>query len=200
MIVQQINFYQDRFREKRLWISSAQVAAGLLVVIAAAAIWSFLLKSELSQLEQRNREVKADRDRVSAELIVVNANLAGLLEDNQLDRRIEGIVRQISARKKVLNFVEANRFGSGQGFSGYLVALSNLQVDDIWLNQIRLADNFVQIKGSALDAAEVPGYFDRFSDEQIFHGNRFDLFQLSRARDSDWKVDFEIATSGGLDE
>ncbi len=100
----------------------------------------------------------------------------------------------------MLNFVDANRFGSGEGFSNYLVALSNLHVDDIWLNQIRLTENFVQIKGSALNATEVPGYFDSFSDEQIFQGNRFDLFQLSRAKDSDWKVDFEIATSGDFDE
>ena len=200
MIVQQINLFQDRFKEKRLPISAVQVAAALLVVIAAAAIWSFLLHSELDQAKQRDRVLKAEQNSLTAELAVTNARLAKLLEDKRLDREIETYSGQISARKKILNFVEANQFGSGQGFSNYLVALSNLHVDDIWLNQIRFAEDFVQIKGSALNAAEVPGYFDRFSSEEIFQGNRFDLFQLSRSKDSQWKVDFEIATSSGFDE
>jgi hypothetical protein len=200
VIVQQINLYQDRFKEKRLWISSAQVAAALLVVIAAGAIWSFLLHTGFERARLDNLEIKANRDRMTAELAVANGELSKLLEDNRLDREIETTLGQISARKKVLKFVDANRFGSGQGFSSYLVALSNLHVDDIWLTGIRFAENFVQIKGSALNAAEVPGYFDRFSDEDIFQGNRFDLFQLSRATDSDWKVDFEIATSDSFDE
>jgi hypothetical protein len=200
VIVQQINLYQDRFRAKRVWISAAQVAAALLVVIAAGSIWSFLLHTEFEQARLDNLKIKADRDRITAELLVVNGKLAKLLEDHRLDRKIESTSRQISARKKVLKFVDANRFGSGQGFSSYLVALSNLHVDDIWLTRIRFAENFVQIKGSALKAAEVTGYFDRFSGEDVFKGNRFDLFQLNRASDSDWKVDFEIATNGDFDE
>jgi hypothetical protein len=200
VIVQQINLYQDRFKVKRVWISAAQVAAALLVVIAAGSIWSFLLHTEFEQARLDNLKIKADRDRITAELLVVNGELAKLLEDHRLDRKIESTSRQISARKKVLKFVDANRFGSGQGFSSYLVALSNLHVDDIWLTRIRFAENFVQIKGSALKAAEVTGYFDRFSGEDVFKGNRFDLFQLNRASDSDWKVDFEIATSGDFDE
>jgi len=200
VIVQKINLYQDRFREKRLWISAVQVAATLFVMISVGAIWSFLLQIESEHAHLGNLEIKANRDRMTAELAIANTELARLLEDNQLDRKIETTSRQISARKKVLKFVDANRFGSGQGFSSYLVALSNLHVDDIWLTRIQVAENYVQIKGSALNATEVPGYFDRFSEEDIFQGNSFDLFQLSRASTSDWKVDFEIATSGELDE
>ncbi len=200
MIVQQVNLYQDRFREKRLWISAAQVATVTLIVVVGIAIWSFLLHSELQQAQQRNLVITADRDRMSAELSAANTELARLLEDSRIDIEIEDAARQISARKKVLNFVDANRFGSGEGFSGYLVALSNLQVDDVWLSQIHLAENFMQIKGSSLSAEQVPGYFERFSDEAVFRGNRFDLFELNRDLKHNWKIDFKIATREGGDE
>jgi len=200
VIVQQINLYQDRFREKRLWISAAQVAAAVLIVFAAIAIWSFLLDRDLRQAQQRNLAIKAERDQMTEELAAANTELARLLKDSRIDIEIEDAARQISARKKVLNFVDANRFGSGEGFSSYLVALSNLQADEVWLNQIRLAENFVQIKGSSLSAEQVPGYFDRFSEEEVFRGNRFDLFELNRDRNSEWKVDFEIATREVIDE
>ncbi len=194
MIDQQINLYQDRFHEKRLWVSATQTTGALLALVAVIGIASFLLHSELRSAELRNEQVKAERARMADELAAVNAELTGLLEDTRLDFQIESTARQISARKKVLNFVDANRFGSGQGFSDYLVALSRLHVDDIWLSRIRLAENFVQIEGSSLDAGRVPAYFDRFSDETIFEGSRFDLFELRRDPDFDWKVDFEIAT------
>lgn len=200
MIVQQVNLYQDRFREKRLWISAAQVATVTLLLLVGIAVWSFLLHSEFQQAQQRNLAIKADRDRMTAELSAANAELARLLKDSRIDTEIEDAARQISARKRVLNFVDANRFGSGEGFSSYLVALSRLQVDDVWLSQIRLAEDFMQIEGSSLSAEQVPGYFERFGDEEIFRGNRFDQFELNRDLKNDWKVDFKIATRERGDE
>ncbi len=200
MIDQQINLYDDRFREKRLWISAAQVASAVLILIVAGAAWSYLLHAELESARQQQSRLKAERDRLTADLTVVNAELSRLLQDTSLDEEINSTARRISAREKVLSFVDANRFGSGEGFSTYLVALSNLHVDDIWLNRIELGDNFVRIEGSSLSAEIVPPYFDRFGEESVFEGNRFDLFRLSRPPDSDWKVDFVIATSESLNE
>ncbi len=196
MIPQRINLYQERFHHKRLWVSANQVAVAAALLLAVAVGWSFLLIYQLDAAAERRLAIEVDRQRLSAELAVANAELAQLLGDDRIVRQIEYTARQISARKKILNFVNDNRFGSGQGFSSYLVALSRLHVDDIWLSQIRFGQNFVQIKGSALDAERVPGYFDRFSEEPVFVGNRFDLFRVSRDRDHEWKVDFEIATRG----
>ena len=200
MIVQQINLYQERFHEKLLWVSAGQAVAALTLAIAVIAIWSFILQSQLTQAKQDSLLIVADRDRLTAELLAANNELTSMLKDTRLDRVIETTARKISARKQVLHFVDGNQFGSGQGFSDYLVALSRLHVDNIWLNQIRLGDDFVQIQGSALDAAEIPPYFARFSDQVVFQGGRFDLFQLQRDKEADWKVDFEIATRGSASE
>ena len=193
---QQINLYQERFHHKRLWMSANQVAAAAALLLLVTAGWSFLLSYQLDAAAERRLAIEADRARLSTELAAANAELARLLEDDRIVRRIENTARQISARKKILDFVNDNRFGSGQGFSDYLVALARLHVDDIWLSRIRFGQNFVGLEGSALDAERVPGYFDRFSEEPVFVGNRFDLFRVSRDREHDWKVDFEIATRG----
>ena len=200
MITQQINLYQERFHEKLLWVSAGQTAAALLLVIGIISIWSFVLVSELEQARQDSLSIVAERDRLTEELQAANNELTGLLKDTRLDRDIENTARKISARKQVLHFVDGNQFGSGRGFSDYLVALSRLHVDSIWLNQIRLGDDFVQIRGSALDASDISPYFARFSGQAAFHGGHFDLFQLQRDKDAEWKVDFEIATRGSVGE
>ena len=200
MIVQQINLYQERFHEKLLWVSAGQAVAALMLAIAVIAIWSYILQSQLTQAKQDSLLIVTDRDRLTAELQAANNELNSLLKDTRLDRDIETTARKISARKQVLHFVDGNQFGSGQGFSDYLVALSRLHVDSIWLSQIRLGENFVQIRGSALDASAIPPYFARFSDQLVFQGGRFDLFQLQRDKKASWKVDFEIATEGNASE
>jgi hypothetical protein len=197
---QRINLYQERFHEKRQWLTAGQAAALLLLALVVVSGWSYLLESRLSTVQQRGREIMAQREQLTAELQAANSELSRMLEDTRLDREIETTARKISARKQVINFVDGNQFGSGQGFSAYLVALSNLQTENIWLSRVHLADGFVQITGSALEASDIPVYFTRFGNEPVFRGDQFDLFQLQRDKDNDWKVDFEIATSGDAHE
>lgn len=199
MIGQQINLYQDRFRSKRLWVSAGQVVLLLMACAIVMASWSAFLLVKLDKVNQQARLVNADKEQLAGELKVLNAELEKLLEDKSLDLQVSTIAGEISARKRILNFADFNQFGSGLGFSAYFVALSNLHEDEIWLNEIKIGPSFVGIKGSSLKAEKVPPYFDRFSEEAIFKGKRFDVFELNRNADSLWKVDFVISTKGGSD-
>jgi len=144
--------------------------------------------------------VKASRLKLTNELNMTSAELTNLLADSRIDEKISSVSKAVSARKKILVFVSANQFGSGQGFSSYLAALSELHVDDVWLDEISLAENYVKIRGSALNAELVPEYFGRFGEQAIFKGNRFNVFNVTRKQDTDWKVDFEIATDETINE
>ncbi|MCP4490784.1 MAG: hypothetical protein GY820_26245 [Gammaproteobacteria bacterium] len=200
MIEQRINLYQERFRKKRLVLSAAQLASMVVLSLITITIWSQLLQTDLDDAIAFNAALKARQSGIADELNAANAELTRLLADNRMDQQITGVSREISARRRILSFVDANQFGAGRGFSSYLVSLSRLHVDNLWLDEINLTENYVRIHGSALDAALVPTYFDRFSEEAAFKGNRFDLFQLERLPATDWKVDFEIATSEALHE
>lgn len=200
MIIQQVNLYQDRFREQKLLFSARQLFAVMLILMVGGVIASYFIESNLENAKRENFAVKQNQKKIADELNAANAELAELLADKRMDQEIAGISREVNARKKVLAFVSANQFGSGQGFSSYLTALSDLHVDNVWLDEISLAENYLKIRGSALSADLVPVYFDRFSEETVFQGNRFNIFQLDRKQDTDWKVDFEIATNETLDE
>lgn len=200
MIDQQINLYQERFREKRLLLSAKQFASLLVIMLMGIGGWSSLLQTELDHASQQNLAIKANQEKIIDELNSASAELARLLADSRIDQKIAGLSREISARKKVLSFVDVNQFGSGQGFSSYLVALSSLDVSNVWLDEIVLGENYVRLRGSALSADLIPEYFNRFSEEASFQGNRFHIFQINRNNASAWKVDFEIATEEKIDE
>jgi len=200
VIQQQINLYDERFKEKKLLFSAAQVASVILVLLLGMGGWSYMIQASLAQAKQENLAVKANRLKLTNELNMASAELTKLLADSHIEEEILGVSREVNARKKVLAFVDANQFGSGQGFSSYLVALSELHVDNVWLDQISLAENYVKIRGSALRAELVPEYFGRFGEQAIFHGSRFNIFKVSRKKDTEWKVDFEIATDETINE
>jgi len=200
VISQQVNLYQDQFHEKKLYFSAQQIIFLLVALLLGGASGSYFIQTSLNLARQDNYLIKQSQNKITAELNAAHAELAMLLADKRMDQEITGLSREVSARKKVLAFVSANQFGSGQGFSSYLLALSKLHVDNVWLNEISLADNFLKIRGSALSADLVPLYFGQFSQESVFQGNRFNIFQLDRDEATDWKVDFEIATEESLDE
>ena len=200
MIHQQINLYDERFREKKILLSAAQAASVFLILLLGVGGWSYFIQTNLDQARQENLIIKASRQNLVNELNAASAELARLLADSRIDAKITDVSREIGARKKVLAFVSANQFGSGQGFSSYLVALSELHVENVWLDEISLAENYIKIRGCALSAELIPEYFGRFSEQSIFRGNRFNIFKVDRKQETDWKVDFEIATNGTLDE
>jgi len=200
VIHQQINLYDERFKEKKLLFSAAQMGSVLLVLLLGMGGWSYLIQTNLDRAKQENLMVKTSRQNLINELNLASAELTKLLADSRVDTEILDVSRAVNARKKVLAFVSSNQFGSGQGFSSYLLALSELHVDNVWLDEISLAENYVKIRGSALYAELVPEYFGRFGEQTIFQGSRFNIFKVNRNEDSNWKVDFEIATDEAINE
>ena len=200
MIEQQINLYQDQFRDKKTLISAGQLGVLLVLVVIGMAVYSLLIHNDLEDAREFNQVLKERQVSIADELNSANAEMAKLLADTRMDEQISGISREISARRRVLNFVDANQFGSGEGFSPYLVSLSNLHMNNVWLDEIRFAENYIRLHGSALDAELVPEYFDQFGGEAVFVGRRFEVFQLERDANTDWKVDFEIASREVINE
>lgn len=200
MIEQKINLFQDRFRPKRQYLTAAQIALLVVIAILGMVGYSINLNTEMDQATSVSLALRQQQQSVAQDLAVAKATLAKLLADSDFDTQISAVSREIRARKEVIDFVNENRFGSNQGFSRYLVSLSKLHMENVWLNEIKLSGNYVRIQGSSLSEELVPGYFDQFSKESVFAGNRFDVFRLQRDDKTSWKVDFEIASKEALND
>lgn len=200
MIRQEINLYQERFQEKKLLFS----ALNCLLMLGIAAIFlvfsAFQYQSMLAAAEQRQQQLEAERDTADQRLKEVQVELQRLLADNSLDLEIEQVNREIRVRKRMIRFVDENRFGSGEGFSGQLFALAEIGQDDLWLNEIELSSGYVKLSGSALNEQSVPAYFNQFRQRALFAGRVFDVFELGRSEDRDWKIDFVIASRASRNE
>jgi hypothetical protein len=142
-----------------------------------------------------NEEYLLQRQQAKQQMEVLNKQLQKLLSENELDQQINRVSHEVEIRHKLIEFVDNNQFGSGQGFSEQLAGLSEVATEGVWLNNIYLSDEFVRLAGSSLQEEKVPEYFNQFRDRSTFNGKVFDIFELQRQQNRTWKVDFVIAST-----
>ena len=200
MIVQEINLYQDRFREKKQLLNATNSLVFFGVVILVLIVSSFLFANMNAEQALRLENNKQQKQLFSQRLQQQKDELDRLLAESQVDQQIAQISKDIKVRKRMIDFVNNNQFGSGDGFSEKLAELAKLSGNDLWLNQILLAGDFIKISGSALQAEKVPEYFSRFQARELFQGQAFDVFEMGRDEQRDWKMDFVIASRAASDE
>lgn len=200
MIVQEINLYQERFKEKTLLLSAAHMVIISGIAVLLLVLSSYWYSSDFSQAETQHQNYLQQKQQSTQQLETLRKKLESLLADSRIDRQLTKISRDISVRKRMVDFVAKNQFGSGEGFSENLGVLSEFKIDDVWLNEISIADDYIKLSGSALHAEDVPEYFNQFQNRELFNGRVFDVFELDRAQDRDWKVDFIIASRALTDE
>jgi hypothetical protein len=200
VILQEINLYQERFKPKLTLLSSAHMLmlCGLFVLILVSL--SYWLSDRHSQIEQSNRVLSEDKERLTQLLATERKRLESLLASSQIDEQIARVSADILIRKRVIEFVDKNQFGAGEGFSKKLTALSEVSVTNVWLNEIFLSERQIKLSGSALKAESVPQYFNLFRQRKLFSGQTFEIFELDRKKDQDWKLDFLIASGAGANE
>lgn len=200
MINQQINLFQDRFKEKKLLLSavhSMMAFAGLLILLMISSYFYADMKQQQLARHERNlqqKEISGQR------LEKLKAELQKLMADNQVDRQIASVSRDIKVRKRMIDFVDNNQFGSGEGFSDSLATLAQLSSGDLWLNEITLSSDYIKLAGSTLKAESVPEYFNQFQNRELFLGHVFDVFELGRDPQREWKLDFVIASRAVINE
>jgi hypothetical protein len=200
MIVQEINLYQDRFKEKKLLLSAQHSLILLAVVLLVLMISSYFYTDMTQQKQLRYEQNLLQKKQSTQRMESLKAKLQELLANDRFDNKIAQVSKDIKVRKRIIDFVDNNQFGSGKGFSQDLGALAELSAKDLWLNQISLANGYVKISGSALIAQSVPEYFNQFQSRDLFEGYVFDVFELGRDVSRDWKVDFVIASRAVRDE
>ncbi len=200
MLNQSINLLDERFQPKKVPLSVNQmwlILAGSLLVLLFSSLW---INTQYEQAFHQNEQHIAEKQQVTQQLELLKAKLEKLLADNQVDNQINQVSREINVRKQMIDFVANNQLGSGEGFSENLVGLSAIQIDNVWLDEISLADDFIKLSGSSLQAEKVPVYFNAFREESLFNGQSFDIFELQRDPNRDWKVDFVIASRASANE
>jgi hypothetical protein len=198
---QQINLYQERFHIRKAEAPGPYVwgALGvfiLLVVIAAYTHWQGAkLDRELERVSALYQERQQEMDQVQLAL-----QQRG--KDPVLAKQVVELEKELSRQQKTLEYFE----GSGQdankrGFSEYLEALSSIDRDEIWLEQIDIQSGGMKVtlQGRTLDPRQVPIYLQDLGAYPAYTNKSFSSFILLQEEDSTKVHRFMVSSEPGAE-
>lgn len=194
MANQQINLYQDLFREQQLPVSARQVSRALPgLIVLLALVSGFVqwqqqgLDAELAEREQRKAELEH-------QVATLREKLAAREGDQQLQQAVEALNKELAVKQQILQALSGKRFGNTEGFEAHLTGLARQRIDGLWLTELALRQGGTRLdmQGRSLKPEYVPNYLQKLSAEAIFAGTEFDNFSIRRNADQPRQLDFQL--------
>lgn len=172
---QQINLYQEQFREKPVTLPARQmamIAGGLLavmVVVSGGMGWMN------HQAGQRHVELSGRTEALKLANDQLQARLTGQAVEPALAAGVEDAARQLQARQKIMQWMEKSQENLAVPFSALLEGLSRQHVQGLWLTYIAIENGGqgLHLQGSSLDPKLIPDFLGRLKSETAYEGREF---------------------------
>jgi hypothetical protein len=184
-MTQYVNLYDADLRRGEQPVSALQAGAALglaiVAMLAAAGVTGFQsgrLARESAELESN---LAAQREQVAA----LGKEIAERKADPVLAGELAAAEAKLATRHQVIALLDGGTLGNTKGFADHLRAFSRQTLPGIWLTgfDIGAGGTEMAICGRALEAALLPRYVLRLSDEAVFRGRSFAALKMDAAED-----------------
>lgn len=184
---QQINLASPQLLKTRYAFGLREMAMGLGLILAGTLGWAGYLYYQASVLETRAGQQEALQAQAQQELDKLSA-AANRAVSPLLTERIKTTQAQVTQRKALLAAINGTIENTSVGFASHLRALALSNTEGVWLNGFTLSPEYVELKGSVLNAGLLTTYIDRLGKQLPFAGIKFSGMNAVQAQTSDNKV------------
>ena len=180
---QQINLASPQLLKTRYALGLREMAIGLGLVLAGTLGWAGYLHYQASVLETRAGQQEALQAQAQQKLDTLSA-AANRAISPLLIERIKTTQTQVTQREALLAAINGTIESTSVGFASRLRGLALSSTEGAWLNDFTLSPQFVEIKGSVLNAGLLTTYIDRLGNQAAFAGIRFSGMNAVQAQSS----------------
>ena len=193
---QQINLYQDPSRGQRDLTDAGHLALALGLVVVVLALVSGGLAWRAHSAERTAAELADRRDSLQAELEPLRERVQAATGDDQPDQAIENLRRELAAKQRLIEHIDARTGRDRPPFSAYLEGLARSHVAELWLDRVELkaGGGSLRLAGHARDPERVPTLLDRLAERAAYSGHNFRTLRMTRAEDDSGQLDFTLAS------
>lgn len=206
-IEQNVNLYQEQFHPEKETLTIMHCLIAMLLVVGILAGLSWNKTMQLQDIEQEVSDLNAQNDRMMQQLstlaVTNNQNKKKAVKETDIkDKETE-----LKTRRELLGSLTGQKYGSTEGFSEFMVALSRQHVQGAWITglSVNKGGEDLAIIGSSLKPELAPIYLQKLSNEKVFAGKSFAMLKLHRNEDnsstvsqnSSEKIDFVFRTENG---
>ncbi len=181
MSLQQVNLFLPEFRPEQgtfNFVTMIYAWIGIVVFLALVQVWGWNqtqnAREKLAAIEDEQvkvlRQLKELRDATPKETKA------------QMQENIEEAEAAVMRRRQVLRTMQGRAIGNTEGFSRFLVGLSNQHMDGLALDRFSFLNggNYVELSGWTYKPELVPDYMQRLQREDSFEETRFGEMSIER--------------------
>lgn len=193
---QQINLYQEQFREKPVALPARQILLIVACLLAGMTVASASLAWSNHQAAGRHAELSSRIATMKQANDLMQAKLAGQAVDATLEQGVTDAARQLQARQKIMQWMEKSQENLAVPFSALLEGLSRQHVEGLWLTYIGIENGGqdLQLQGSSLDPKLVPDFLGRLKNETAYTGREFRKVMMRADEDNPGVLNFALTT------
>jgi hypothetical protein len=183
-MIQQINLY----RPARAGLRLPGMLSGTGVLLASAAMFALLVPFSILVtlrtvwLQTDFAKLDADGNRISQSLEELGRRALVRPTDTAMAGELNTLEMLSAAPDAVYAALDRDSFEHIKGYSDILIALARQDLPRLWLTGIQIegAGNDLVLRGRAYEAARVPQYLQRLSEEPVLQGMSFQTFGVAR--------------------
>ena len=180
---QQVNFYQDDFRKKVVFLSSMQILMLSGAFVLVFSIMSVVQTTMLKQLENSADIATKQKNRLSDQLASLEEKFVEPEENPALLEEISAFNDEISRKSTLVNFLGGQSSKKTFSFSSVMEGLSEQSLKGVWLTElgIKTEGSHYRLVGNTQHPDLIPKYIDQLKKSDVLSGTAFNLFDLERA-------------------
>ncbi len=178
---QQINLINPLLLKKRHVFGLREIALGLGLILILALGWAGFLHYRTGQIEARVALLGAQQQAAQEQLDRLTA-AATRPASALLNERIKATQARLKERETLLGALGGTLEKTSAGFSPRLRALAQSAIQGVWLDGFTLSSDYVELKGSALNAGLLTAYLERLGKQAPFAGMKFSGLSAAAAQ------------------
>ena len=185
--MQQVNFYQDVFKEIDVPFSGTM----LIIVLAYSVIGCVLMTGVLHMtLQLKHNDFSKENQKLVSlvgELEAVKISHPKVVIDDRLVQKIALLETKSEKNKKVINYLEGRNVKTEkQSFLKMLSGLKKVQQPGLWLTKLNFTQggNEITLNGNMLSADALPEYLKKLSTYPEFTELEFKVFEIQKNSDA----------------
>lgn len=195
-MIQEINLYQDIFREKKVILTLRDMLSISAIIIFGLVVVTFVSQRQVTNQEQQLVKLQTQKDLATLQMEQVQASMKKPVKSPLLASQLAKLSGDINQQRQLLANLKPVLEDAKGGFASYLNGFSEQHVSGTWITDmdISTAGKQLNLKGNALQAELVTQYLKKLANVPVLSGTGFKVFSLSRLPLPEQGVQFVMQT------
>jgi len=184
--IQSVNFYLNQYKSKPLEFGfkfATSIAAVFMLVFIG---FGYIQGQEIDHLNQQLTHNKKELIKTQDSIKKIQKQRSKNNSLENIQKKIIKKQRELVSSKKLLAKVSNEKHVKPIKYSSVLTALSQQNINSLWLTKIDLYPETISLTGQTIDPSSIPVYISHMADNDLL-SSEFEDFKIERDKD-DYRI------------